>query len=104
LWWLIFVLLGTQQLKARCVMAKEPEEGLTHFLQFHSCVVTSEGGVKCWGGNGHGQVMLYNLLSVASCNSAFDVAGEQPAVADGVFICSWEMGHQPIGQSFQLLD
>jgi hypothetical protein len=80
-------------LKVRCVMAREREEGLTPVMQFHSCVITSEGGVKCWGRNGHGQVMRYTLLSVTSCNSAFAVAGEEPVVADEVFICSWETAH-----------
>ena len=44
-----------------CVIMKEREreEGLTPVMQGHSCVVTSEGGVKCWGRNGYGQVMLH---------------------------------------------
>ncbi len=43
-----------------CVMAikREREEGLTPVMQHHSCAVTSEGGVKCWGRSGYGQVML----------------------------------------------
>ncbi len=42
-----------------CVMAREREEGLTPVMQRHSCAVTSEGGVKCWGYNGNGLVMLH---------------------------------------------
>ncbi len=42
-----------------CVIVREREEGLTPVLQHHSCAVSSEGGVKCWGYNGYGQVMLH---------------------------------------------
>ena len=46
---------------ACCVMAREreQEEGLTPVMQHHSCAVTSEGGVKCWGNNADGQVMFH---------------------------------------------
>jgi hypothetical protein len=92
-------------LKARCVMAREREEGLTPVMQWHSCVVTSEGGVKCLGRNHYGQVILHTLLSVTSCNSAFAVAGEEPVVADEVFICSWETAQQlTVRLPFQSLD
>jgi len=40
------------------VREREREEGLTPVMQGHTCAVSSEGGVKCWGYNGYGQVML----------------------------------------------
>jgi hypothetical protein len=40
------------------VREREREEGLTPVMQYHSCAVSSEGGVKCWGYNLYGQVML----------------------------------------------
>ena len=44
-----------------CVIMKEREreEGLTPVMQSHSCAVSSEGGVRCWGRNEYGQVMLH---------------------------------------------
>jgi hypothetical protein len=63
-------------LKLRCVVVREQEKGLTLVMQTHSCAVTRDRELKCWGNNNVYQVIPHALLSVISCNCAFVVAGE----------------------------
>jgi hypothetical protein len=49
----------------------EREEGLTPVMQSHSCAVTSEGAVKCWGYGKWGQVMLRTAAICFERFSAF---------------------------------
>ena len=63
---------------------KEREEVLTPVMQIfaHSCAVSSEGGVTCWGYNYYGQVMFLESALAAACAQVF--------FADNVFVCSLE--------------
>ena len=80
------------------VREREREEGLTPVMQIHSCAVSSEGGVKCWGRSDAGQVMIHFFMNVASCNSASDVDSEQPVMSLTGFLSAagrWHI-HQPV--------
>ena len=55
------------------------ERAVTSVMQYHSCAVSSGGGVSCWGRNDDGQVMLVDFYWAVAC------CGEDFVQADDVF-------------------
>ena len=60
---------------AHCVMMKERAGDLTLAMQYHSCAVMSEGGMKCWGWNVDGQVMILGVFFICRFELFFVVLG-----------------------------
>ena len=88
------------ELEALCVLwgtcALCDDDGLAgdlmHVLQGrHSCAVTSQGGLKCWGSNTRGKVMLRTDVFFLFLISALAFLGDAQLVTDHVGLCSWEI-------------
>ena len=55
------------------------ERAVTSVMQYHSCAVSSGGGVSCWGMNDDGQVILVDFYWAVAC------CGEDVVQVDDVF-------------------
>jgi hypothetical protein len=89
-------LLATYAAFAVCFL-KLPNEVTA---QRHSCAVSSEGGVRCWGSNDYGQVMH----QAAAIGFERFSACTQVVAADNVSACSWETALFPaVRRLFKLL-
>jgi len=78
----------------------ERAEVLTHVIQSHSCAVTSEGGVKCWGRGTSGEV-IRNFIFLRMF--VFALPGDYFLVTDDVGFCSSEMTQRNFRTAFGII-